>query len=259
MLSAVPPESSATRPPTGCAGRADGRRLVPGRCLRRGNLYIVNRGGSHGHADAKRHHGQPGREVALSQPQPMAGRALSFPGHRRVGERRADRGIHRRRQRPVRLHQLSLQADRRQGDEQRLGSATATSDNPAEQGNASMIFRMGSAGSTYVKCGSRLHRRRHSPGCPQRPVRLIRTWPPCDAHPFAASSKSRGHRLAVSLDAETWLISQDAARPFPCFMAGGRGSAEFGTARAVCSSAGSSPLQPSCTGQTSAAVQTGSA
>lgn len=34
------------------------------------------------------------------------------------------------------------------------GSATVTADNPADQGNASVIFRIGSAGWTYVACGS---------------------------------------------------------------------------------------------------------
>jgi hypothetical protein len=34
------------------------------------------------------------------------------------------------------------------------GSATVTAYNPADQGNASMIFRMGSAGWTYVECSS---------------------------------------------------------------------------------------------------------
>lgn len=34
------------------------------------------------------------------------------------------------------------------------GSATVTADNPAHQGNGSMIFRSGSVGWTYVTCGS---------------------------------------------------------------------------------------------------------
>lgn len=34
------------------------------------------------------------------------------------------------------------------------GAATVTADNPADQGNGSLIFRIGSGGWTYVTCGS---------------------------------------------------------------------------------------------------------